>query len=57
VHLTRWARGRSRPPRRADRDPLPGGDRVGAGGELVELTDDDIKLWMFWLGLDYVLHR
>lgn len=30
---------------------------VGAGGELVDLTDDGIKLWMFGLGLDYILHR
>jgi hypothetical protein len=21
------------------------------------LTDDDIRLWMFWLGLDFILHR
>jgi len=28
-----------------------------AGGELVGLTDDDIRLWMFWLGLDYILHH
>ena len=31
--------------------------RVGAGGELVDLTEDDIRLWMFWLGLDFILHR
>jgi hypothetical protein len=31
--------------------------RVGAGDELVDLTEDDIRLWMFWLGLDYILHR
>jgi len=31
--------------------------RVGASGELVDLTDDDIRVWMFWLGLDYILHR
>jgi hypothetical protein len=31
--------------------------RVGAGGELVDLTENDIRLWMFWLGLDYILHR
>jgi hypothetical protein len=31
--------------------------RVGVGGELVDLTKDDIRLWMFWLGLDYILHR
>jgi hypothetical protein len=30
---------------------------VGAGGELVDLTEDDIRLWMFWLGLDYILKR
>ena len=27
------------------------------GGELVDLTEDDIRLWMFWLGLDYILNR
>ncbi len=31
--------------------------RIGPGGELVDLTEDDIRLWMFWLGLDYILHR
>ena len=31
--------------------------RVGARGELVDLTEDDIRLWMFWLGLDYILNR
>ncbi len=31
--------------------------RVSAGGELVDLTEDDIRLWMFWLGLDYILNR
>jgi hypothetical protein len=31
--------------------------RVATGGELVDLTDDDIRLWMFWLGLDYILNR
>jgi hypothetical protein len=31
--------------------------RVAAGGELVDLTESDVKFWMFWLGLDYVLHR
>jgi hypothetical protein len=31
--------------------------RVGAGGELVDLTEDDIRLWMFWLGLDYIMKR
>ena len=29
--------------------------RVDAGGELVDLTEDDIKLWMFWLGLHYIM--
>jgi hypothetical protein len=28
-----------------------------AGGELTDLTEDHIKLWMFWLGLDYILNR
>jgi hypothetical protein len=32
-------------------------ERVGADGELVDLTEDDIRLWMFWLGLDYILNR
>ena len=27
--------------------------RVDAGGELVDLTEDDIRHWMFWLGLHY----
>jgi hypothetical protein len=31
--------------------------RVAAGGELVDLTESDVGFWMFWLGLDYVLHR
>jgi hypothetical protein len=31
--------------------------RVDAGSALVDLTEDDIRLWMFWLGLDYILHR
>jgi len=31
--------------------------RIGASGELVDLTEDDIRLWMFWLGLDYILNR
>ena len=30
---------------------------VGGDGELVDLTEDDIRLWMFWLGLDFILHR
>ena len=29
--------------------------RVDAGGELVDLTEDDIRFWMFWLGLHYIL--
>jgi hypothetical protein len=39
-------------PRRAGVRPRARGD-----GELVDLTEDDIRLWMFWLGLDYILHR
>ncbi len=31
--------------------------RVAASGELVDLTESDVMFWMFWLGLDYVLHR
>lgn len=31
--------------------------RVGGGGGLVDLTEDDIRLWMFWLGFDYILYR
>jgi hypothetical protein len=30
---------------------------AAAGGALVDLTEDDIRLWMFWLGLDYILNR
>lgn len=26
--------------------------QVGAGGVLVDLTENDIRLWIFWLGLD-----
>jgi hypothetical protein len=31
--------------------------RVDAGDELVDLTEDNIRLWMFWLGIDYILNR
>lgn len=31
--------------------------RVGAGGELVELTNADLGLWEILLGLDYLLYR
>jgi len=31
--------------------------RTVADGGLVDLTKDDIRLWMFWLGLDYILNR
>ncbi len=31
--------------------------RVADDGELVDLTDSDIKHWMFWLGLDDFLNR
>jgi hypothetical protein len=31
--------------------------RVAAGGELVDLTESDVRFWMFWLGLDYLLHH
>jgi hypothetical protein len=31
--------------------------RTATGGELVDLTEDDVRLWMFWLGLDYILNR
>jgi hypothetical protein len=31
--------------------------RAAAGGELVDLTEDDIRLWMFWFGLDYILNH
>jgi hypothetical protein len=31
--------------------------RFAGGGELADLTEDDIRLWMFWLGLDYILNR
>jgi hypothetical protein len=29
--------------------------RVGGDGGLVDLTEDDIRLWMFWLGLHYIM--
>lgn len=29
--------------------------RVDAGGELTDLTEDDIRLWMFWLGFHYTM--
>ena len=31
--------------------------RVAASGDLVDLTESDIRFWMFWLGLDYILNR
>jgi hypothetical protein len=31
--------------------------RVGARGELVDLTNADLGLWEILLGLDYLLHR
>lgn len=31
--------------------------RTAADGGLTDLTEADIRFWMFWLGLDYVLHR
>jgi hypothetical protein len=31
--------------------------RVGAGGELVGLTNADLGLWEILLGRDYILHR
>lgn len=31
--------------------------RIGARGELVELTNADLGLWEILLGLDYLLHR
>ena len=30
--------------------------RVAADGELVDLTESDVRHWMFWLGLDYVMN-
>jgi len=30
--------------------------RAAAGGELVDLTEADVRHWMFWLGLAYVLN-
>jgi len=29
--------------------------RVAADGELVDMTEADLKRWVFWLGLDYVM--
>jgi hypothetical protein len=31
--------------------------RATADGGLVDLTGSDVRLWMFWLGLDYVMNR
>jgi hypothetical protein len=31
--------------------------RLGAGGELVDLTNADLGLWEILLGLDYILNR
>jgi hypothetical protein len=31
--------------------------RTAASGELVDLSLSDVRFWMFWLGLDYVLHH
>jgi hypothetical protein len=31
--------------------------RADAGGDLVDLTEADVRFWMFWLGLEYVLRR
>jgi hypothetical protein len=31
--------------------------RTANDGGLADLTADDIRLWMFWLGLDYILNR
>ncbi|HEX7840227.1 MAG TPA: hypothetical protein VF469_22270 [Kofleriaceae bacterium] len=31
--------------------------RIAAGGELVDLTDTDVRFWEVLLGLDYILHR
>ena len=31
--------------------------RFVAGGELVDLTEEDVRFWMSWLWFDYVLHR
>ena len=30
--------------------------RIAADGELMDLTESDVRFWMFWLGFDYVLH-
>lgn len=60
---------RSEPTLRFDRsEPVLGSDewpvsadfllaRINDGGGLVDLTESDIKHWMFWLGLDYFLNR
>lgn len=31
--------------------------RVGDYGEPVDMTEADLKHWVFWLGLDYVMNR
>lgn len=31
--------------------------RFAGGGELADLTEDDVRFWMGWLWFDYVLRR
>ncbi len=31
--------------------------RVGDYSELVDMTEADLKHWVFWLGLNYVMNR
>jgi Domain of unknown function (DUF3846) len=31
--------------------------RINALGELVDLTELDVRFYLFWLGLEHVLHR
>lgn len=31
--------------------------RSAADGELVDLTDSDVRFYMFWLGFDYILNH
>ena len=62
--LARRALARSAPwwPEIVDRSESPvSGDfllaRITALGELADLTEVDVRFYLFWLGLEYVLHR
>jgi hypothetical protein len=31
--------------------------RISAAGDLVDLTEPDVRFYLFWVGLEFVLHR